>query len=247
MKYNTRDRKIIKTLSAKERFRFNIFESLEQEELNTVSELCSVLKSSEKINLVAFSCLSIGGARKQFDQSLGAFFTKRKIKKTQEIMHLFQNNGCKIELTVILDDIEPKRIWNWPEPQNEITEWSELVVCDVRDQIPGWNIKLWSSMETASGLMYGQILSAVSISDNELLIHQLGQEIERFPSVKTIGNVRTASIRIIAQYAIQGVILEKELPQAILFQTETPYKVKDPLYNPLRQNPLPIIHPFERR
>lgn len=193
---------------------------------------------SKESNLIAFSCLSGEGKKEAIDISLGSLFTLSNIRKMI----------AKLEgkpLFVILDDCEPVRVWQWIKSQTEVTEWCRLIIDDKKGEIPtGWEVILWSDIELRASVTFDQVLDDISLPQHALARHHLEKYMREFPNKKLIGKVGEAARRRLAQYALQGVVLEQLYPNATLLQTEKPAKVKDPLYQPLRQKPLPIIHPF---
>ena len=192
------------------------------------------------MDFVAFSCLS--GSQNEMEENLGALFTPKKVKALQDFV--------SEELVVIVDDIEPARIWLWETPQEEITEWLRLVK-ETRVLPEGWKVELWSDLEKMSRVNYGEILKKFREPRNALHVHKFFLHMKKFPNKKANFNsgnaLREAALRRSAHYALQGVVLEELFPSATLLQTETPWAVKDPLYQPLRTRKIPIIHPFEER
>ena len=248
MKYDKVGKQAISALDANTGKMFAVLEKNEQGEFSAMPELCTAL--SQGCELIAFSCLSGVGSEQKLGMDLGGLFLGR-IKKVfvcliEELKSLGYQNGLKI----ILDDCEPCRVWQWSIPQEEITLWYQMVIEDNQDQIPeGWQILLWSEIESKSEVCYEQILEKVAGQDYALLVHQHLEHMKKFPNKKMLGNMREAVLRRIAEYSLQGKVLEEVFPNAILMQTETPWRVKDPLYSPLRLGSLPIIHPYpeERR
>ena len=248
MKYDKKDRQAIGSLSVSARRMFDVLEKNEQGEFLAAEELCSALNVG--CQFVSFSCLLGVGSEQRLGTDLGGLFLGR-IKKTfvsliEELKVLGYQNGLK----VILDDYEPHRVWQWSITQEEVTLWYQMVIEENKDQIPeGWQIQLWSEIENKSGVCYEQMLEMVGGQDYALLVHQQLEHMKKFPNKKLLGNVRDAVLRRIAEYSLQGKVLEELFPNAILMQTETPWRVKDALYSPSRRVSLPIIHPYpeERR
>ncbi len=246
MKHNRNDRKAIKTLSPISESIFKVLEDYEKGDFVGVPELCNALNMGAL--LVAFSCLSGDGANQEIAHDIGVMFKKRRIKATTKFLSDLENAGYSGKLVVILDDYEPSRVWQWCIPQEEVTSWCEMLIEDTKEIIPkNWELKLWSEFEQELEIEYEEILYEMRKTSYELLVYQQIEYMRNFPNKKLVGEIREASLRRITQYALQGVVLEKICPQAILVQSETPWSVKDPLYNPLRSSFLPIIHPYDER
>ncbi len=212
----------------------------------SVLELCSALSTQPL--LVAFSCLSGDGTTQELKSDLGVMFQERRKKATVKLLSELRSVGYSGQLMVILDDCEPSRVWQWSTPQEEITAWCEMLVEDVKPSLPeGWGFKLWSELEWNSGLSYELILGEMEKPTHALLLHQQLEYMREFPNKKLVSDMRAAALRRLVEYALQGVLLERKYPQAILVQSETPWSVKDPLYSSLRKRPLPIIHPYPER
>lgn len=190
---------------------------------------------------LAFSCLR--GGRHGLEENLGTLFTPRSVGVLQDFLD-------EKELLVVVDDLEPVRIWQWDTSQTEVTEWLELVraTSEILDQ---WQVKLWSEIESGGKINYDEVLQKIQEPKWALHVHRLFSHMKKFPNKKanfsSSGELREAVVRRAAHYALQGTVLEKLFPFATLLQTETPWSVKDPLFQPLRNKPLPIIHPFEER
>ena len=187
---------------------------------------------------MAFSCLD--GDKKGLSDNLGTLFVPKKIQTLQKTL-------SGESLIIFVDDLEPKRIWLWDTPQEEITGWLQLVIEE--NAIPEqWQVILWSSVELRSKKSYEHALQLIQTPKHALTVHRLQTHMRAFPNKKAnfIGNkeIREAALRRAAHYALQGLVLEETFPSGVLLQTETPWKVKDFLFSPLRQNKLPIIHPF---
>ncbi len=248
MKYDTRDRQAIGGLLPSGENTFRILEKYEQGTFLAVPQLCTALGTNPIF--VAFSCLTGSGRTKELHEDPGVIFRGGKIKTTSRILDDLKNTGHAVPLCVILDDCEPRRVWQWDTPQEEITAWCEMIIEDVKNDISSdWDVIPWSRIERGLPLAYDDILGRVSVPRHALLLHQQLDHMKRFPNKKLIGDMRDAAQRRIAEYALQGKALEEAFPHAILLQTETPWRVKDPLYALLRNDPLPIIHPYpeERR
>ncbi len=246
MKHNKNDKRAIKTLSPISERIFKVLKDYEKGDFVGVSELCNALDKGAL--LVAFSCLSGDGVNQEIGHDIGIMFKKRRIKATTKLLSDLENAGYSGGLVVILDDCEPSRVWQWSMPQEEVTFWCEMLIEDIKEIIPkDWELKLWSEFEQESEIEYEEVLSEMRKPYHKLLVYQQIEYMRNFPNKKLVGEIREASLRRITQYALQGVVLEEICPQAILVQSETPWSVKDPLYNPLRSSFLPIIHPYDER
>jgi len=251
MKYEKQDRHAINGLSREARASFEILEAFEKGEFLGLPELCSALAAGT-MTLVAFSCISGSAEGQEIDQDMGTLFKKRREKEMEVLLSALEATGQKRHLLVILDDCEPRRVWQWNISQDEVTNWCRMVIEDAESQgrVPsGWEIKLWSDVEKSCAVAYDCILEQIRTPPFALLVHQHVEHMKRFPNKKLAGDVREAAVRRVAQYALQGIVLEEFIPSAILLQSETPWSVKDPLYGALRTKPLPIVHPYpeERR
>lgn len=239
MGYERNERKAISNLSEQTSKFFNILKAAEKGQMVAIPELCACLKRGPEF--VTFSCLSGDQEKKILGENLGTLFTDRKIKVVRQV---FKEHY----LTVIIDDTEPVRIWQWDTPQEEVTGWYQLVFEE--SIVPeGWTIKLWSEIERASGVIYEKIITEIAKPEYALVVYHRLEHMKQFPNkkLKWVRDLHYAAILRVAQYALQGIILEKKFPSAILLQGETPWAVKDPLFQTLRDSPLPIIHPFEER
>jgi hypothetical protein len=241
--YNKEERRAIGTLSVESSRIFKILEGAEHGRMLGIPELCSVL--GQDPTFIAFSCLSGDQIKRELGDNLGSLFTERKIRISNETLV-----ALGTRLTVFVDDTEPVRIWGWPTQQQEITDWCRLVV-ESSTLPPNWDIALWSETEQRTDLNYEGVLETIKTPEHALLVNRRLAHMKEFPNRK-IKNLKgkgleNAAIQRVAQYALQGLVLEKLMPRAVLLQAETPWAVKDPLYQPLRRSPLPIVHPFEER
>lgn len=246
MNYNKADRLAIKGLSFAQGQIFSALERIEQGEFVAVPELCRTVKSGP--TFVAFSCLAGRSEKQSLGEDSGALFGSRLRSQTEQVMKTLRENGYDFSLKVIIDDCEPRRVWQWTTPQSELTEWCRLVVGSV-DIPQGWEVVLWSDVEADTVTTFESCLLEMATPAHALSVHKHLEHMRKFPNKKLTGDIKEAALRRVANYALQGVVFEQKFPQAILFQSETPWKVKDPLYSPLRQSALPIVHPFaeERR
>ena len=248
MKYDQADKQAVSGLSVNAKAVFGVLASYEQGDFVALPELCRALNQGGQF--IAFSCLSGSGSDQKLGLDMGGLFLGRIRKVVTNLILELKSLGYQNGLKVILDDCEPRRVWQWSIPQEEVSLWYQMVIEDSRDQIPdGWQVVLWSEIERPTGVCYEQILEGLNDQNNDLLIHQQLEYMKKFPNKKLLGNIREAVLRRIGEYSLQGQVLEKVHPEAVLVQTETPWRVKDPLFSPLRQRALPIIHPYpeERR
>ncbi|GEM_PF-5154395 len=256
-KYDKNDRQAIKQLSDPARALFEVIESEEKGEIVDVGGLCSVL---ERPKFVIFSCLSGNGEKEELGQDLGVLFTTNLQEKAKSFSDSLASSGYNGQLLVIVDDSEPVKFWNWKMSQEDVTLWCRMVVED--SDIPeGWEIKLWSDLESeyartldseASPLSYGEFYaSKVSQIKGSVVFHKLFQHIKNFPNkglqLKGV-SVEKTTIDKLVQYQFQQLVLRSMIANGVLIQTETPWEVKDSLFHgPLGQSFASIIHPFERR
>ncbi|MDP2788524.1 MAG: hypothetical protein Q8O46_00520 [bacterium] len=240
MGYDKNERRVLNKLSEQANRLFNTLERTEKGEMLFISELCACLENVPMF--IVFSCLSGNHEKRELGYDLGSLFTsRRRAGIVREVVgeHNFM---------VFVDDTEPVRIWQWDAPQEEVTSWYQLVL-DSSDVPENWDVRMWSKFEVDSRFSYKDILTEMQKPEYALVVHHRLQHMKEFPNKKLrfVSDVREAATRRVAQYALQGIVLEKKLPSAILFQNETPWNVKDPLYQTLRRSRLPIIHPFEER
>jgi hypothetical protein len=245
MRYTQADRKAINSLNAHQRNLFDAIEQQEQGEFVAVPEMCAAIESSP--NLIIFSCLSGDGSKQELDLSLGTLFETKLKRLTEKFSNQLIDIGHDLPITVLLDDCEPKRVWQWSTPQAEITAWCRMVIEDSSEIPSNWTVRPWSDLEQGTNLTFEESVQVITHSKHALLVHQHQEHMKKFPNKKLIGNLRDAALRRVAGYALQGVVLEQQIPSAILCQSETPWEVKEPIYNPFRDSPLPIIHPYPER
>ena len=250
MQYSRKARHAIKSLSPRAHARLEIVEAVEQGEIENVSGLCSALEAGPVF--FAYACLAGDGRTEKLQESLGFLSSERKTKKVRDLIIEMRKTGCHSPLIVVIDDFEPCRAWQWEKPQNEVTEWCRLLTATLPGAaFAGCDVQFFLCSDLESGFVprYEDVYPEVAGSQYEVLVHQNLRHIRRYPNKKRIGNERESTVRKVAQYAVQGLVLERIFPNGVLIQTETPWSVKDPLYDSLRQNPLPIVHlfPDERR
>lgn len=253
MKYDKCDRQAIKSLSGSAQMLFEVIEEEEKGEIVNVPGVCSALRGDP--NFIAFSCIYGDGKRESFENNPGMVFATNLKAKMEDFASRLNVAGCANPLLVIVDDTEPVRFWKWETSQEEVTTWLSMVIED--STIPkGWNVKLWSEIEeNCSALVhelpsYEQFFhSQCEVVTRSVSYHNLFLHIKMFPNKGLKGvPVREAVIGKLIQYKYECLLLNLMIPDIILLQTETPWEVKDPLFhNPLKNSPMNIIHPFERR
>lgn len=242
MKYTQKDRQAINSLTTNQMQLFEMLETCEQVAFIGVPELCSALQADP--SFIVFSCLSGSAKTQELGQNLGVLFETSLNRHAQRFHKSLQEAGYQNDLLVIIDDCEPCRVWQWDTPQQEITTWCKLVI--ETTQIPvGWSVQLWSEIEQRANICFDDVLCRMSQQCHSLLVWQHCEHMQKYPNKKLRGDVATAALRRVADYALQGLVLQTVIPHGILCQSETPWSAKDPLFNPLRQNKLPIIHPFK--
>ncbi|TSC62773.1 MAG: hypothetical protein Athens041674_408 [Parcubacteria group bacterium Athens0416_74] len=250
MQYGRHARHAIKHLSPIAAKHFAVLEAREKGELVAVPQMCRAL--TDRPTLLAFACLSGDGSTRTLDENLGFLSSRKKCKVVEDTLSALRDAECAASLTIIVDDFEPTRAWQWDVPQEQITDWCKLLVDAVYGDIferLGARALFCSELERDFEPTYESVYERVRDSKYELLVHANLQHIRKFPNKKRVGDGRESTIRKVAQYAVQGLVLEKMFPNGILLQSETPWAVKDPLYDSLRLSPLPIVHLFsdERR
>ena len=257
MKYDKHDRWAIKHLSDSARVLFEVIEREEKGEIINVPGLCLALRGNPKF--VAFSCIYGDGKRESLEDNLGMVFASNLKGKMKNFVERLKIAGLKTQLQVIVDDTEPVRFWKWKTSQEEVTAWLTMIIED--STIPeGWNVKLWSEIErdcreaiTSNPFQlppYEEFYERESCTIMQSVqYHNLSQHITSFPN-KGLQDVpvKEAVVGKLVQYKYECLVLNLMVSDLILIQTETPWEVKDPLFhNPLKNSPMNIIHPFERR
>ncbi|MCB9798751.1 hypothetical protein H6758_03420 [Candidatus Nomurabacteria bacterium] len=242
---NTQDRKAVRSLSETGRELLGILESYEKIGFVNVAGLCAAL-DLPKITLVTFSCLaSIRGKQElQLDLLKTFFFRSRKFAAGQKLLADL-NAITPTRLIVILPDLEPKRTWGWDIEEDELTCACELMIDDAREKLPdGFDVVCWSHLETDPREYQRALLWALEPTQR-ILVHQEAEHLREYPDILFPDGVDVSARKQVAAYAHEGRQLEKLHPHAILVQSEFPPERKDKMYQPLRNRPLPIIHPFE--
>ena len=213
------------------------------------------------LNLVIFSCLVSERGKEELitDFFKTLFFdgggkeissnARRAMKITSEIETL----GLKINVIPILVDTEPRRTWGWQVPQDELTLSCEIMLEQAKDSklLPeNWKPVLWSELESryqGPGTFEKSLEWTKTSGRHSLCVAQQAKHLAGFSDRYTfpLGLEETA-LRQVGAYAYEGQVLEQIFPNAILLQSEYPWKEKDVLYQWLRskKKPLQIIHPF---
>lgn len=245
MKYDREDRRAIARLVGSPEIQFRVLEQYECGELISIPRLCKALTAGP--TFVLFTCLSGDATTQALGRNFGVPFVGSKRRIIEGLEARLRKVGYTSDLTVIVDDCEPRRVWNWSVPQQEITEWCSLILNDARERSivpPRWRTSLWSEIESASTLDFSTIVSRIRESRHALVLHHHLTHMKKHPNKKLKGDVVEAAVRRVAGYALQGLVLERVYPHAILLQTEFPWSAKDAPYSTLRSTPLPIVHPF---
>ena len=252
MQYDKSDRQSIKDLSETASRLFQALEREEQGEFSGsgVSDLCTALDRGPQF--IAFSCLS-GNARKlELGNDLGVLFTTKLKHKAERFVRILRSAGYTSPFTVIVDDYEPWKVWEWDISPQDVTDWYRMAVED--SDIPsGWEVKLWSDFvrgDTPGSSAYIDYKTVPAV--NGICLYELYKHMRRFPNKKLKMDVRQAAERRARHYQVQGLELSNLIEGPILVQTETPWEVKDPLYitdgsflaGSWKRMRLPIIHPF---
>lgn len=256
MKYDKYDRQAIKQLSDSARAIFEVIEREEKGEIVNVPGLCGSLTDGP--NFVAFSCIHGDGRKESLENNLGMVFEKTLKAKMESFTSQLKSAGFQKQLLLIVDDTEPVRFWKWKTGQEEVTTWLEMVI-EEADIPSGWNVKLWSEVESGCKEMlnsgtrqlpsYEEFVASQSDTITQSVpYHNLFQHVKAFPNkgLKDVP-VREAVAGKLIQYKYECLALNLVASDLILVQTETPWEVKDPLFrNPLKDSSMNIIHPFER-
>ena len=241
------DRRAIRALDGPELELYHLLKKSEIIGFVGIAELCAAL-AAPVIELVVFSCLdSIKGKEElRLDLSETYFFRSRKFKELVNLAALMHQIK-PVLVTAILPDLEPSRTWGWSTPIDELTLTCQLMIEDHESQLPdNWRIMCWSELETDPNA-YTEALTWVNRPDQRINVHQEATYLRRFPDILFAGGVEEAARCQIAAYAHEGKTLEHLLPNAILVQSENPPERKDRIYQPLRRQLLPIIHPFKNQ
>jgi hypothetical protein len=217
------------------------------------------------LTFIVFSCLAVERGKEELvlDFAKTMFFnggrkplsseTKRAIRLVRDIEAM----GISVKVVPILVDTEPRRTWGWSVPQQELTLACQLMIEEAvgSELLPSnWQPMVWSEIEGR----YGGVLKNPpehiprfhpDQAKYQLFIAQQEKHLRGFSGDYHFpAGIHEAAVRQVAAYATEGVVLENVYPNAILLQSEWPWREKDPLYQWLRlilkKKPLPIIHPF---
>jgi hypothetical protein len=244
-------RQALKRLSPKAVHMFEAIESRKLGESRALPELCRALDAGP--TFIAYACLAGDGTTQQLSNTVGFLSSGKKRKAMHDFLTAIRHAGADPKIVVVFDDFEPCRAWQWDYAQEEVTLWCEILIDEhLRDVFPGFDteVLLCSQLESNFEPGYADVYRRIcNDRAHDLLIHQNFEHMRRFPNKKRTGDERECARRKVAQYAVQGLALERRFPNGILLQSETPWRVKDPLYDPLRQAPMPVVHlfPDERR
>jgi hypothetical protein len=242
------ERKAVKGLSERAHAAWEILTEREKSGyggFGAIPELCRNLEA-DPITFIVFSCLaSVRGAEKLIlNLSLTMFFRLFR-RQTEPFLQTFLAKGLPVQLVVVLPDTEPRETWGWKVPQEELTKSCRQMVDN--HLLPCCKVLLWSDLVTQSNDTFEQALVWAEKSASPLIIKQEIDYMKTSSAYRDIflgKDLRQTAIRQAAAYALQGKVLEQLYPQAILLQSELPTTTKDKMYNPLRTNPLPVLHPF---
>ncbi|OHA17607.1 MAG: hypothetical protein A2664_03225 [Candidatus Taylorbacteria bacterium RIFCSPHIGHO2_01_FULL_46_22b] len=260
MKYDKCDRQAIKSLSSHYQRIFKVFERREQGEISGIPELCNAIE--RYCDTYLFSCVSGNGEIEKLDANLGVLFSEGWKKRIRGLQCELQAVGGSGLIRVVVDDTEPVRVWQWGKDQCEITHWYRKIIAGT--SVPQkWIIELWSDVESNYLTYFDSPPKSCSppryryedvdqiVREKGLLsLHHLVEHMRRHPN-KKLGNkqnIQQVALRRAVQYRFQGIVLKFLSPHGMLIQTETPSRIKDPLYGHPSES-LPIVHPFseERR
>jgi hypothetical protein len=261
VKYTKSEKQLVKRLKSDTRGILLVLEEYERGEFVATTELMTVL--SRGCQFITFSCLSGSAEGEKLGIDLGRLFTGRITGVIKDLLNRTISYCYDKGLTVVLDDCEPVCIWDWSTPQKDITSWYRMVIEDCADQIPeNWQVILWSDLkkQVESSPAYGAYESRMreivsSSCHKEKCMRRTAQELfwhmKTFPNKKLLADRGMEHVALNRLYhcAVQGMAFEIAFPNAILIQTETPWRIKDQLYDFFRTYKLPIIHPYpeERR
>lgn len=241
------DRRALKSLSISAQRALSVFEQFETLEFVAVSELCLALEQTP-LQLLAFSCLGTFRGKEELRLDIWeTLFFKRFRKQLSRFLSACTEAKVSIKLSVILPDTEPVETWGWGRTQDSLTDDCRLMAECAEGLLSGCEVLLWSDLLAQTGLGYATAYEWVRQTGPELLIVGEAQHIAQsnvFADIQLNIKPRQVAERQVAAYALQGQVLEQLFPHAIFLQSETPAARKDVMYNPLRQRPLPVIHPF---
>lgn len=241
------DRRALKSLSVLAQRALSVFQQFETLEFVAVPELCLALTQTP-LQILAFSCLGTYRGKEELRLDIReTLFFKMFRKNLDRFLSACTQADVAVNLSVILPDTEPVETWGWGRTQESLTDDCRLMA-ECAEGIPaGCEVKLWSDLLAQTGFDYATAYEWVRRSGPELLIAGEAQHVatsKAFADIQLSAKPRQVAERQVAAYALQGQVLEKLFPHAIFLQSETPAARKDLMYNPLRQHPLPVIHPF---
>lgn len=248
MKYDRYDRRAIGRLSKTAAKVFRVIESRESITLVGVPALCDSLEQPV-ISFVGFSCAygDTEGEKRLAVDKFG-FFDKKVLKKVTNLFNEVRECGRKINVRIIVDDLEFRRAWGWTKSQQELTDecWLAMEIAKDENRVPPGELCLWSSLEPkaveAGCVSYEDMLRWAEETEQSLVLRKDMEYRMTFPRHRTtkLSDLRPTSVQRLASYALQGVALEMLFPGAILLQTEA--METDWLYGQRRSGVLPIVH-----
>lgn len=239
------DRQARKNLGEVEREMLELIEQNEKDTIIGFSQLCVALVQPI-VTFMTFSCLgSLKGKEElRLDLFETYFFRSRKFHEAVELIKQLQKFK-PVHMLVVLPDTEPRRTWGWNIPQEELTTACEMMIEDAEGDIPeGWEVVCWSALEAQADHTFTEALGWAHLPQQAVLVHQEAEHLRQFPDILFQGGVRAAAERQIAAYAHEGRVLEAVRSSGIFIQSESPFERKDRMYQPVRGQVLPIIHPF---
>lgn len=211
--------------------------------------------STGTISFILFSCLATD-KNKELDLDFfnTSFFYGGK-KSVSKSVHRLENMaeqisalGIKVTIISCLADLEPKRVWGWPNEQEELTTSCELMCEEASSKLSTiWQPTIWSHIENQyddKTIWPKMLMDLESPGKHKLLIDSQEKHLLSTQHHYHLLSPREVAKRRVASYGLEGLILEKILPNAIFIQISNPYKIRDPLHQRLRLKPLAIIHPL---
>lgn len=242
------ERQLRRALSTSAQQVLELFEACEQESFYAPARVLAALHANQPLQFIAFSCLGTYKDKEELRLDLFEtyFLRSRKYGQMQSLLQRIRDH-VDAQMLVVLPDCEPVRTWGWSCDQSESTTACELMIEEGRKHIPeNWDVATWSSIESRAALhvTHAHAVRWASESAQALHVHQEDQHLRAFPDILFPGGTREAAQRQVAAYAFEGATLERVYPNAIYVQSESPASRKDRMYQPLRTQELPIIHPF---
>lgn len=229
--------------------------------------ISNTIESGSPLTFLVFSCLATEKEREYLieDYFRTLFFCgsynhggpKTLGHRPRKVLHLIQEIerlGLVAQVIPILVDTEPRRTWGWKTNQEDLSFQCELMFEQADDSglFPdNWHPSMWSMLEKryTGQETFEKCLQWVRTSGP--------QAIRIREQVKCLRNfadryhfplgIEETAVRQVAAYAFEGIVLEQVFPNAILLQSEEPWKEKDCLYQLRRdkKNTLCIVHPFD--